>query len=63
MKTEKEIRDRIELHKQSLTVLNNELSKESGKLFINKGVISQLKDQMDMLNRIIALLSWVLSNF
>ncbi len=60
MKTEKEIRDRIELHRQKLTILNNYISQEYKKLFQNKRLIAQLKKQMDDENAAIMYLSWVL---
>lgn len=61
MKTEKEIRDRITLHNQKLTTLDNVISQEQRKFFPNKGIISQLKKQMDEEMACIVNLSWVLS--
>lgn len=60
MKTEKEIKDRIKYHNDQLTNLDNIISQESRKVFPNKGLISQLKKQMDEESKTISILSWTL---
>ena len=61
MKTEKEIRDRIELHNQKLTTLDGYISQESRKIFPNKRLIKQLEQQMAEEHAAKMLLLWMLT--